>query len=51
MSGQCKGNVIAVYNGDPVERSETVARAANMAQSMQEHGEVEIRYSMAVQKG
>lgn len=42
---------LAVYNGDPVERSESVARAVNMAQSMQELGVVEIRYSMAVQKG
>lgn len=51
MSGRCKGNVIAVYNGDPVERRETVARAVNMAQSSQEHGEREIHSSMAVQKG
>lgn len=38
MSGRCKGNVIAVYNGDPAERHETVAHAANMAQSVQEGG-------------
>lgn len=40
MSGRYKGNVIAVYNGDPVERSEAVTSAANVAQSMQEHGKV-----------
>lgn len=51
MSGRCKGNVIAVHNRDPVERSETITRVANMAQSMQEHGEVQIRSSVALQKG
>lgn len=32
MSGWFEGNAIAVYNGDPVERSETVASAAEMTE-------------------